>query len=240
MGADADPEGIDLPQWLASTCNPGNEHPMTRSSGQTEFWNRIARRYADSPMRSPENWEKTLALTAARLSSGDRVLELGCGTGSSALRLAGHVADYIGTDTAPAMIEIARERLAERPVPGLRFEMGHAGDGALPEGPFDAITAFNLLHLLPDLPSALAEARARLKPGGLLISKTPCLGGNRYAALWPVVMGLRLLGKAPRLRFVSPARLEAEIEAAGFEILERGEYPARPPSRFVVARKAGA
>jgi SAM-dependent methyltransferase len=210
---------------------------MSRESPQTAFWNGMARRYAAAPMRSPENWEKTLDLTAARLSPGDRVLEIGCGTGSTALRLACHVAAYVGTDDASAMIAIARERLAETPVPGLSFETGRPGDGSLPEGAFDAVTAFNLLHLLPDLPAALAELRGRLKPGGLLITKTPCLGGNRYAALWPVVMALRLIGKAPPLRFLSPARLEAEIARAGFEILERGDYPAMPPSRFVVARK---
>jgi hypothetical protein len=49
------------------------------------------------------------------------------------------------------------------------------------------------------------------------------------------VGALRLVGKAPPLRFVSPARLEAAIAAAGFVIEERGDYP--PPSRFVVARR---
>jgi SAM-dependent methyltransferase len=197
----------------------------------------MARRYADSPMRSPENWEKTLERTRAYLPPGARVLELGCGTGSTALRIAPHVAEYVGTDDASAMIAIAREKLAETPVDGLRFENARPGDASLPEGPFDAVLAFNLLHLLPDLPATLAEAKRLLKPGGHLISKTPCLGGNRFTALWPVIMGMRLLGKAPPLRFVSPARLETEIEAAGFDILERGDYPAMPPSRFVVARR---
>ncbi|MFW5654811.1 MAG: class I SAM-dependent methyltransferase [Roseicyclus sp.] len=212
---------------------------MSRESPQAVFWNGIARRYAAIPMRSPENWEKTLALTAARLSPGDRVLEIGCGTGSTALRLAEHVAEYVGTDDASAMIGIARERLRETPVAQLSFETGRPGDGSLPEGPFDVVTGFNILHLLPDPAGALAELRGRLRPGGLLITKTPCLGGNRYAALWPLVRAMRLVGKAPPLRFLSPARLEAAIEGAGFEILERGDYPAMPPSRFVVARAPG-
>ena len=207
-----------------------------RPTPQAAFWNRMARRYAAAPMRSPENWETTLTLTAARLRPSDRVLEVGCGTGSTALRLAGHVAAYVGTDDASAMVGIARERLAETPVAGLSFETARPGDGSLPEGPFDVVTGFNILHLLPDLPGALAELRGRLKPGGLLITKTPCLGGTRYAALWPVVRALRLVGWAPPVRFLSPARLETALVAAGFEILERGDYPARPPSRFVVAR----
>ena len=212
---------------------------MTRETPQAAFWNGMARRYAENPMRSPENWEKTLELTLARLAPGAEVLELGCGTGSTALRLAPSVARYTGTDDASGMVEIAREKLVETPVDGLSFETARTGDGSLPQGPFDAVLAFNLLHLVPDLPATLREASDLLKPGGLLISKTPCLGGNRYAALWPVVSVMRLLGKAPPLRFVSPRGLEAAIMAAGFDILERGDYPKMPPSRFLVAKKPG-
>jgi ubiquinone/menaquinone biosynthesis C-methylase UbiE len=195
----------------------------------------MARRYADSPMRNPQMWERTLELTRARLAPEALVLELGCGTGSTALRLAPHLGRYTGTDDASGMIGIAREKLAGTPVEGLSFDTARTGDGSLPEGPFDAVLAFNLLHLVPDLPATLAEARDLLKPGGYLITKTPCLGGNRYAALWPVVSVLRLIGKAPPLRFIGANRLEAQIADVGFDILERGDYP--PPSRFVVARK---
>jgi ubiquinone/menaquinone biosynthesis C-methylase UbiE len=208
---------------------------VARETPQAAFWNGMAQRYADSPMRNPQMWEKTLELTRARLAPEASVLELGCGTGSTALRLAPHLGRYTGTDDASGMIGIAREKLAGTPVEGLSFDTARTGDGSLPEGPFDAVLAFNLLHLVPDLPATLAEARDLLKPGGYLITKTPCLGGNRYAALWPVVSVLRLIGKAPPLRFIGANRLEAQIAAAGFDILERGDYP--PPSRFVVARR---
>lgn len=208
---------------------------MDRPTPQAAFWNGMARRYAESPVRSPENWEKTLARVAAHLSPGDRVLELGCGTGSTALRLASSVASYLGTDDASEMIEIAREKLDDDPIAGLRFAPGRTGDGSLPEGPYDAVLGFNVLHLVPDLSATLAEARSLLEPGGLLITKTPCLGGNHFAALWPVVRLLRLIGKAPPVRFLSSRALEAAIGQAGFEIEERGDYP--PPSRFLVARR---
>jgi ubiquinone/menaquinone biosynthesis C-methylase UbiE len=209
---------------------------MSRESPQAAFWNRIARRYAASPIRRPEAWEATLDRVRAHFAPGDRVLELGCGTGSTALRLAPHVAEYIGTDDATGMVAIARERLEAEPVAGLSFEAARPGDGSLPAGPFDAVLGFNFLHLLPDLPTAVGEAKDLLKPGGLLITKTPCLSGF-WRALWPVLATLRAFGKAPSFRFLSTARLEAEIVAAGFTIEERGDYPARPPSRFVVARK---
>jgi SAM-dependent methyltransferase len=206
-----------------------------RATEQAAFWNRVARRYADMPMRNPDAWNATLDRVAARLSPADHVLELGCGTGSTALRLAPRVAAYTATDDAAGMIAIATERAGETPT--LHPLEARPGDGSLPPGPFDAVLAFNLLHLLPDLPAALAEAHDLLQPGGLLITKTPCLGG-RYTVLWPLVRALQAVGKAPALRFLSPATLEGGITAAGFTIEARDDLPRRPPSRFVVARRA--
>jgi SAM-dependent methyltransferase len=213
---------------------------VTHETPQAAFWNRVARRYAAAPLRNPDAYETTLDRVRAHLPTGARVLELGCGTGSTALRLAPHAAAYTGTDDASEMIAIAREKLAQDPLPGLSFDVARPGDGSLPEGPFDAILAFNLLHLLPDRTGALREAAARLGPGGLLITKTPCLAGLWEIPLRPMLGVLRLLGKAPagRIGFLRPAALEAEIVAAGFEILERGDHPVRPPSRLIVARAA--
>lgn len=206
---------------------------MTQESPQSAFWNRVARRYAAMPMRNPQAWEETLARTRTRLAADAQVLELGCGTGSTALRLAPDVACYTATDDAAEMIAIATERGAG--IPTLHPLQARPGDGSLPEGPFDAILAFNLLHLLPDLPAALAECHGKLKPGGLLITKTPCLGGI-WVAAWPVVRILRTLGKAPPLRFLRAATLERRIAEAGFTLEHREDLPR--PSRFVIARRS--
>jgi hypothetical protein len=135
-------------------------HPVAGETPQAAFWNGMARRYAASPVRNPENWEKTLDLTRARLAPEAEVLELGCGTGSSALRLAPHRGPVYRDRRRLRHDRIAREKLAETPVEGLSFETARTGDGSLPEGPFDAVLAFNLLHLVPDLPATLSEARA--------------------------------------------------------------------------------
>ncbi len=205
-----------------------------KETPQAAFWNRVARRYAAMPMRKPETWEETLDRTRAHLSKDARVLELGCGTGSTALRLAPDVMDYVATDDAAEMIVIATERGQD--VANLRPVQARTGDGSIPSGPYDAVLAFNLLHLIADLPAALNEAHRLLKPGGLLITKTPCLGGM-YRILWPVVRVLRAFGKAPPLKFLTPDQLERSITLAGFTIMERDDLPRKPPSRFVVARR---
>ena len=200
------------------------------------FWDRIARRYAGMQMRDPESYEQMLERVRAYLGPEDRVLELGCGTGSTAVRLADAVGHYVASDYAPEMLAIAAERRAEAGVANLELCLGQPGDGALPAGPFDAVLGFNILHLLPDRTAAFREVAANLRAGGVFISKTACLGGP-FRLLQPVAVAFRLMGKAPEFNFVSAARLEREITDAGFDILVSEDVQRRPPRRFIVARK---
>ena len=210
---------------------------MANAQESSAFWDRVARRYAGMSMRNSSAYETTLDRIRAYLNREDLVLEMGCGTGTTALRLAPLVRHYIATDYSAEMIDIGREKQVEAVVENLNFDISQSGDGSLPEGPFDAVLAFNVLHLLPDRRVALDEIRGRLRPGGHFISKTPCLGGV-YRILQPVAAILRLFGKAPPLDFLTPALLERMISEAGFTIREHGDYPARPPSHFIVAVKA--
>lgn len=200
------------------------------------FWDRVARRYAKMSMRNPADYEKTLDRIRAYLRPDDRVLELGCGTGTTALTLSAFVGTYIASDYSPEMIAIVNEKRSEAKVANLEVSVGEICDGSLPGGPFDVILGFNLLHLLPNRRLAFDDIAQNLRPGGLFISKTPCLGGL-YRVLEPVVAVLRMMGKAPDFHFLSPACLEQEIRQAGFEIVETGDYPKRPPRRYIVARK---
>ena len=200
-----------------------------------QFWDKIARKYALRPISDVDAYEKTMERVRTHLGANDSVVELGCGTGSTALLLGDCVGSYLGTDVSPEMIEIAREKLAETPIDGLSFAVTDAHARDLGEADFDAVLGFNLYHLVPDLEGALARARTVLKPDGLFISKTPCLGGKWF--LRPVIAAMQLVGKAPYLRYLKVDEYDALIREAGFEIIETGLYPPSAPSRFVVARK---
>ena len=100
--------------------------------------------------------------------------------------------------------------------------------------------AFNLWHLVADRTSALAHVHRVLKPGGLFVSKTPCLAEmNPLIRLALPVM--QFVGKAPYVAVFSATALEREIEEAGFTVIERGRHGSgRKDARiFIVARKAG-
>ncbi|MDW4549614.1 methyltransferase domain-containing protein [Defluviimonas sp. D31] len=211
-----------------------------------KFWDGIAEKYAKSPIRDMESYTYTLERTRSYLSPDDRVLELGCGTGSTALLLAPRVGEITASDVSPAMIAVGRRKAAAEGVTNIRFTAADVLDEAPGEGLYDAVLAFNLLHLLPDPERALRRVAARLKPGGLFISKTICLpepgsGWTRERLVLTLMRGalpvMQLLGKAPFVRITRIAELEAMVTAAGFKIIETGNHPAQPPRRYIVARK---
>jgi len=199
-----------------------------------QFWDRFADRYAARPIKDTSAYDAMLADVAGRLEPTDRVLEISCGTGSIAIRLAPHVATWTGTDFSAAMLRIA----SAKPAPdNLRFVLADA-EQAVDGGPFDTICAFQVLHLVDDLPEALARIRARLKPGGLLIAKTWCFAdmGFGLRALFLVLRALRLF---PRVNALSKAALRQTIRDAGFVIEVDRVFGKNPHGPYMVARNPG-
>ncbi len=210
--------------------------------GEAKFWDGVAERYAKSKIRDEDAYEATLERVRAYLAPGDRALEIGAGTGTTALKLADAVAHLTASDISGEMSRIGREKAQAAGVENVEFVT--AGVDALPEGPFDVVMGFNLFHLVRDLDGALAEVSARVKPGGLFISKTACLAGPGVPLGMQALIRLGLpvmqaVGKAPFVRRMRVSEMEAAVERAGFAIIETGDYPARPPSRFIVARMVG-
>lgn len=199
------------------------------------FWDRVAKRYAARPIADMESYEATLARVKTYLSETDRVLELGCGTGTTALLLAPFVRDYEGTDISGAMVGIARDKAWNASAANVSFRQAGVAAGEHGKTSPDVVLAFNLLHLVPDTEAALAMIHGLLPEGGLFISKTPCVGGRWY--LRPAIAAMRLIGKAPYVRYLKLDQLDRMIVAAGFEIVETGLFSPKTPSRFVVARK---
>ncbi|MDM7931486.1 class I SAM-dependent methyltransferase [Tabrizicola sp.] len=208
-----------------------DERPERQDPG-ARFWNRFADRYAARPIKDEAAYEALLADVAGRLHATDRVLEIGCGTGGTAIRLAPHAARFTATDFSSEMVRIAKAK----PAPdNLRFEVSDAG-AALDRGPFDAVCAFNVLHLVDDLPALLGRVHARLQPGGLLISKTWCFAdlAFRLRLLFAV---LRTAGLFPPAKSLGLTELRQAILDAGFEIIDQRVLGSRPQNPYIVARK---
>ncbi len=205
-------------------------------TSQAAFWDKAAPKYAKSDITDMIGYRDTLARTIRHLSPTDHVLELGCGTASTAMEIAPHVAHLTATDISPAMIDIGRENLWNAGHRNVTLKAAHTGDPSLGEGaPYDAILAFNLLHLVEDQDALLARARSFLKPGGLLITKTPCLGEKWFFK--PMIAVMRAVGKAPYVCSQTLDDHHRAITDAGFVPIEELTQPGTPARLYMVARK---
>lgn len=205
-------------------------------STDAAFWNRIATRYAQQPVDDPAAFDRKIALTRARMKPGDVVLDIGCGTGSLALRLAESGAQVHGLDYSAAMVDIARGKAAAQGAQNVTFHLGAFDETftALAPGTLDGVYAGSLLHLVPDRDAVLRRAFGLLKPGGFFVSSTVCLGES-WVPLSPVLRVMRWLGRAPAVWCLSRAALVREIAEAGFVDVTEPDVGAAPKIAFVMA-----
>lgn len=193
-------------------------------------------RYARKPVADPQAYERTLERVRAYLTPNDRVLELGCGTGTTALALAPNAREIVATDYSPNMIAIASSKAEQAGAANVHFRTATPDDPTLAREAFDAVLAMNVLHLLRDTEATVRRVRELVRPGGLFISKTPCVG-DQGRVLRVVIPVMHALGLAPFVNFVTERSLRDEMLGAGFSLEETGMYPQKTRSFFVVARR---
>jgi ubiquinone/menaquinone biosynthesis C-methylase UbiE len=173
-------------------------------------------------------------ISAAGVTRGQRVLDVGCGTGYFARLLADRVgADglVVGVDASREMISYAsRKSAAAR---NCQFEVGTAESLSLPSDRFDVVVSSLFMHHLPaDLQdAALAEMRRVLRPGGTLLIAE---------AHVPEAFGWQLVARVHGYDRMAQAipDLDQKIASADFEQVLSGTAP--PWLRYVRARKPDA
>lgn len=109
-------------------------------------------------------------LWAAPFTRAKAVLDVACGSGFGAHRLAAGALSVTGLDVSSEAVGFARRHYAH---PGLAFVQGNALALPFAAGSFDAVVSFETLEHLSDAERFLAEVRRVLRPGGLALLSTP-------------------------------------------------------------------
>ncbi len=194
---------------------------------QIAYWNEVAgpkwiRVQAAMEARLIGVEDRLLERAAPR--TGERVLEIGCGTGTTTARLAGLVGEgghVTAVDVSRPMLEAARARLAGRAqVTLMEADAAFATFAA----PFDLVTSRFGVMFFEDPAAAFANLRRALAPGGRLVCAAWApIEDNPH---WSVPLGIaieRLGPPKPRrphapgpLAFSDPAHVRAVLAAAGF------------------------
>ncbi|GAA3028376.1 class I SAM-dependent methyltransferase [Streptosporangium longisporum] len=157
---------------------------------------------------------------------GERIVDLGCGTGTLTAEITSRGAYVLGVDGSPAMIEKARAEY-----PGLDFVVADGGDFTVSR-PYDAVFSDAALHWMGREPDAvIAGVREALTPGGRFVAEMG--GAGNCAALTAALStawreyGLR----EPDLPwyFPTPAEYASRLEKGGFvvRLLEYFDRPTR-------------
>jgi ubiquinone/menaquinone biosynthesis C-methylase UbiE len=201
------------------------------------LWNWVAKGYAKSPVADEAAYQKKLAVTREHFRPDMDVMEFGCGTGTTAVSHAPHVRHIYGYDVSDKMLEIARSRAAEAGVKNVTFEKADIIDLDIPDARFDVVMGHSILHLLRSKHRAavLAKVHRVLKPGGVFVSSTICIGESSgvLRAIPPVMRAIPFL---PPVQTLTRQKLRGEIGGAGFTI-EHDWAPGPTDALFLVARK---
>lgn len=125
---------------------------------------------------------------------GERILDLGCGTGQLTAEIAKSGAQVVGIDSSPEMIQQARSNY-----PGLRFELTDATQFRTAE-PFDAVFSNAALHWIKDAGGVASTIAQALKPGGRFVAEFGGKGNVRSLVQAVAAVYGEITGSDPRER----------------------------------------
>ena len=210
-------------------------------SKSEKFWDQSASNYDNTEEKFEFIHSRSRENTKIYLKDTDIVLDYGCGTGTTACEISGLVKSVRAIDISTGMIEIAKGKAATGGVVNVDFEQADIFDEEFENGSFDVVLAFNMLHTVPDPESVVQRTVELLKPGGLFISVTPCLGGKKSASVSLQILLVRALlkvGVIPvPIRQLKSADLDDLMDDERLQVIETEEIFKGASSYFMVAKK---
>jgi 2-polyprenyl-3-methyl-5-hydroxy-6-metoxy-1,4-benzoquinol methylase len=183
---------------------------------------------------------KVIEKTKKYLKISDVVLDYGCATGTKATKLAGKVKKIYAIDISSKMIEAAKRKAVERKIENVDFAQATIFDERYKRESFDVILAFNILHLLEDNRQPIQKITELLKPGGLFISTTPCLGEKMKFSTkfqFSFFLLLSIIGLFPSIKRFKFPELEDLIADGNLQIVEIEKSYHEMSSCFIVTKK---
>lgn len=180
----------------------------------------------------PEGYERIMGRFSSRLSpsfvafagcsGGERVLDVGSGTGRTVAALAaqGNHAAIVGIDISEIYVDYAKARNSD---PRISFQVADAGDLPFEDNSFDRAVCQLVLQFMPDPGPAVLEMRRAVRPGGVVAA---CVWDSFGAlppmrVVWDVAVGLGLAEEPKLIRPLgTPGELAAMWSAAGLEQVE--------------------
>ncbi|MDA3953796.1 MAG: class I SAM-dependent methyltransferase [Bacteroidales bacterium] len=201
-----------------------------------KFWDSLSNNFDKRVKKYTQLYIKSIAKTKKHLNTNDIVLDYACGTGLIANEIATNVKHIYAIDISSKMIEAAKRKADKIKIKNIDFVQSTIFDEKYKKESFDVILAFNILHIVKDTHKLMQRINELLKPGGLIISTTACLG-EKHTFLNILISILNKIGIAQYMNLFKIPKLENVITKGNFQIIETETLFHTPMNYFIVAKK---
>ena len=199
-----------------------------------KFWDRIASKF-DRLEKNDISYQIFIEKARKYLKIDDTVLDFGCGTGLICNEIAENVLSIYAMDISTNMIEISNNKAKELNIQNIEFSRTTIFDEKFKVSSFDAIIAFNIFHLLEEPQKYFQRLHQILKPGGLIISSTPCMS---EAPLLNLILKIfSFIGMTPKLNSFTSSEMKKMLLVESFKLIELNRIKPKSPIYLCILEK---
>ena len=210
-------------------------------SKSKKFWDKASENYDKTEERFEYIHQRSRGKTKKYLEISNVVLDYGCGTGTMACEIANDVKEIYAIDISSKMIDISKRKAVVKNIENVIFSEGGIFDENLKNESFDRILAFNMLHTIPNPKKAVHRISELLKPDGLFISTTPCLGDKMSFLMSLQIRLVQMMckiGVIPiPIRRIKSSDIDELITYGNFQNIDTEKIYKGASSYFIVAKK---
>jgi 2-polyprenyl-3-methyl-5-hydroxy-6-metoxy-1,4-benzoquinol methylase len=134
------------------------------------------------------------------------------------------------------MVEIAQRKADAEKITNVTFEQAAIDELGVSDETLDAVLGLSILHLLESKEDVIAKVHGMLKPGGIFVTSTACLGDTMLKYIKLIAPIGRFLGLLPLVEVFTKKELEDDLTDAGFQIDYQWQ-PGKGKAVFIVAKK---
>ncbi|MEQ8363982.1 MAG: methyltransferase domain-containing protein [Cyclobacteriaceae bacterium] len=198
-----------------------------------KFWDRSADSYDREEQKHAPTYQLIIEITNGYLQPTDIVLDFGCGTGLITNEIAKSVKAIHGIDISSKMIRLAKAKADALHLENITYTHTTINDESLRSASFDVVLASHIIHLVED--ATIHRIKELLKPGGMLISVTPCMANKPFFS--GILSVFSKIGIVPKITSFNHQELEHLLTNEGLEIIESEKLTGTSNQYFIVGKK---